>query len=287
MAEKIQAKPGVFVPPNKQLSSYVISITFPQPVIRIRIPNVLVKALKRRNQSSTIGENGEKGSKNKTKHKATSKKGLRNKVGSAVSTLFGKNNKKSAETDSKGGNGGVDDEEMKKLKEMVERVDMGPEKITEKTTGEDGLKDGVQPVMAIAATDQRKERPKSCRTYPKKNALNNEKTRNVQDGATVVNNVDSSVVARVGDKGPKTVVKQAENSNDLTRFRPKSTVSSNGKPKNAWSVKRMSSALVRGKSEKHELCKKRILMGVKCRPLNHSGRIQYDQNGVLVPDIVP
>ncbi|KAG8363871.1 hypothetical protein BUALT_Bualt19G0067600 [Buddleja alternifolia] len=33
-----------------------------------------------------------------------------------------------------------------------------------------------------------------------------------------------------------------------------------------------------------ELCKKRILMGIKCRPLNLSGKLQYDKNGILLPE---
>lgn len=33
-----------------------------------------------------------------------------------------------------------------------------------------------------------------------------------------------------------------------------------------------------------ELCKKRILMGVKCRPLNSSGILHYDHSGLLLPE---
>lgn len=33
-----------------------------------------------------------------------------------------------------------------------------------------------------------------------------------------------------------------------------------------------------------ELCKKRILMGSKCKPLNASGVLRYDENGILVPE---
>ncbi|KAM6597841.1 hypothetical protein CsatA_008365 [Cannabis sativa] len=36
-----------------------------------------------------------------------------------------------------------------------------------------------------------------------------------------------------------------------------------------------------------ELCKKRILMGGKCKPLNVSGTLQYDNNGVLLPEPLP
>ncbi|XP_060219299.1 uncharacterized protein LOC132646003 [Lycium barbarum] len=34
-----------------------------------------------------------------------------------------------------------------------------------------------------------------------------------------------------------------------------------------------------------ELCKKRILMGGKCRPLSASGSLHYDRNGILLPEL--
>ncbi|CAN4111023.1 unnamed protein product [Withania somnifera] len=34
-----------------------------------------------------------------------------------------------------------------------------------------------------------------------------------------------------------------------------------------------------------ELCKKRILMGGKCRPLSASGSLHYDQDGILLPEL--
>ncbi|GAA0166465.1 hypothetical protein LIER_21613 [Lithospermum erythrorhizon] len=33
-----------------------------------------------------------------------------------------------------------------------------------------------------------------------------------------------------------------------------------------------------------ELCKKRIMMGRRCRSLNLSGSLQYDENGILLPE---
>ncbi|KAM1038687.1 hypothetical protein ACFX13_034068 [Malus domestica] len=39
--------------------------------------------------------------------------------------------------------------------------------------------------------------------------------------------------------------------------------------------------------EEEELCKKRILMGGKCKPLSLSGTLRYDENGILVTEIVP
>ncbi|GMP40059.1 hypothetical protein CsSME_00010651 [Camellia sinensis var. sinensis] len=41
----------------------------------------------------------------------------------------------------------------------------------------------------------------------------------------------------------------------------------------------------REEEEAEELCKKRILMGEKCRPLNLSGALHYDKNGVLLPEL--
>ncbi|KAG6437764.1 hypothetical protein SASPL_102692 [Salvia splendens] len=37
-------------------------------------------------------------------------------------------------------------------------------------------------------------------------------------------------------------------------------------------------------TEAMELCKKRILMGDKCRTLNLSGVLQYDKHGILLPE---
>ncbi|KAF1878626.1 hypothetical protein Lal_00047297 [Lupinus albus] len=34
-----------------------------------------------------------------------------------------------------------------------------------------------------------------------------------------------------------------------------------------------------------ELCKKRILMGVKCKPLSSSGILRYDEDGIFLPEI--
>lgn len=39
--------------------------------------------------------------------------------------------------------------------------------------------------------------------------------------------------------------------------------------------------------ESLELCKKRILMGRKCKPLNISGTLLYDKNGILIPEVLP
>lgn len=63
---------------------------------------------------------------------------------------------------------------------------------------------------------------------------------------------------------------------------------------NGAKMRRMRSVKMRqreGKSETEEgnqqLCKKRILMGGKCKPPNISGVLHYDQNGIFLPEDVP
>ncbi|XVF05995.1 hypothetical protein REPUB_Repub06bG0009700 [Reevesia pubescens] len=339
MTAKNHEKNGVFVPPNSHFS-YVLSITLPQPTIRIKIPKVLVKAMQRRNQ--TRSQNDENGGKNKKKHRATSKKSFRKKVGSMFSNVFGGKNKKSkGENGEIHDNGDGDDEEedeMKKLKNMIESLDMGSEKIITRKSSEDhhiNLTDGVQQMVTVAtgfgiseselvvkekleaedeeeeektivkamvgAVNERKERPRprSMRTFSKTmtkiNDLELKKAKiNNFDDSIVVGNTDLSVDCVDDDKVANAVdtkgivsLKQAENPRDLTRFRSKTMTNHNRKPKIAWTMRRVSSVLVGGKSENLELCKKRILMGGRCRPLNHSGIIQYDKNGVLMPEIIP
>ncbi|XVE63098.1 hypothetical protein DITRI_Ditri06bG0172500 [Diplodiscus trichospermus] len=272
MTEKIQGKTGVFVPPDSQLS-YVLSITLPQPTIRIKIPKVLVKAMQKRNLTST--ENDEKGIRIKKKILAESKNSFRKKVGLVFSNLFGKN--KSANSDSKGENSEVhgdgDGEGMKNSKNIVGKS----EKITGKISTEDqSSNDGVQQMAAAETDEKQKERPKSRRTFPKRND-------EMEQNTGKLNNVDGSTV---GENGGNTVGPKGGNPKDLPWFRS-TRQSSNRKPKIVRSMKNMSSVLVGGKSGKNELCKKRILMGVRCRPLNHSGKIEYDENGILLPEFSP
>ncbi|XP_021283035.1 uncharacterized protein LOC110415666 [Herrania umbratica] len=74
----------------------------------------------------------------------------------------------------------------------------------------------------------------------------------------------------------KTVMGKQEKKSSTSRTTP----TTRRKLKIAWSMKKM----MGGATEKQELCKKRILMGVRCRPI---ATIQYDENGVLLPDINP
>lgn len=58
----------------------------------------------------------------------------------------------------------------------------------------------------------------------------------------------------------------------------------NVEAKGGVKIKRIIKVKIREKEKvekRFELCKKKILMGEKCRPLH--GRLHYDKNGVLVP----
>lgn len=83
----------------------------------------------------------------------------------------------------------------------------------------------------------------------------------------------------------KQVLKIEENNE---RKKPEEAASKNG-----VKMRRMRSVKMKqreGESEtkegNQELCKKRILMGGKCKPLNVSGVLHYDQNGILLPEDV-
>lgn len=79
--------------------------------------------------------------------------------------------------------------------------------------------------------------------------------------------------------------------NHLERAPPRAQVRAHTNGKNAKML-RPAAEEARGRHGKEgreelELCKKRILMGRKCKPLNPSGSLLYDENGVLVPELLP
>ncbi|MBA0687418.1 hypothetical protein Goari_014961 [Gossypium aridum] len=214
MTEKTHEKFGVFFPP-KLHHSYVVTITLPQPTIRIKIPRVFIKAVQSR-RSQSVSENGSKSMKKHWK-----------KVGSMFSKVFGKK-KTVAKTDSKAesenlelhsngddgdGDGDDDDGEMEKLKNMFERV---------------------------------------------------------ENDSSIVDDIDPNVACNVGQKSGNTIngrkgivrMKKTGGFNGSASFRSNTRRSFHGKLKTAWWMKKMGR-----KTEKIELCKKRILMGGKCRPL--------------------
>ncbi|KAA3476082.1 bromodomain adjacent to zinc finger domain protein 2B-like [Gossypium australe] len=212
MTEKTHENFGVFFPP-KLHHSYVVTITLPQPTIRIKIPRVFIKAVQsRRNQS--VSENGSKSMKKHWK-----------KVGSMFSKVFGKKKtvaksyskaeSESFELHSNGddGDGDDDDGEMEKLKNMFERV---------------------------------------------------------ENESSIVDEIDPNVACNAGEKSGNTIngrkgivrMKKTGSFDGLASFRSNTRRSFHGKLKTAWWMKKMGR-----KTEKIELCKKRILMGGKCRPL--------------------
>ncbi|MBA0554872.1 hypothetical protein Golob_013947 [Gossypium lobatum] len=245
MAAKIHERNGVLVSQNSHFS-YVLSITLPQPTIRIKIPKVLVKAMQRRNHGRR---------ENDAIHK---KESFRKKVGSMASSVFGKNNN-SPEAAS--------DEAMMKLKKMIESLDMESEKngedeyvfndgvmvlVDEKemVEAEEGDEGKEELAMVVEAGNERKERLRLLQTYSKK--ISN------------VGNDDSGVVCVDDNEGKGTHgMKEGNGSNDMTWSQ-----SRRQKPKIAWLVKRITEKVVGVKSKEEEVWRKRILMGEKCKPLN-------------------
>ncbi|GMI84442.1 hypothetical protein HRI_002113500 [Hibiscus trionum] len=240
MTGRINEKDGVSVPPNSHLSS-VIGIWF--PTMRIKIPMVLVKSMKRKNQAPRSDNNGD----NKKKPLVTSKKSFGKKVGSMFSNVFGKKNSMDETA-----------EEMKKLSLMIGKMDIGIEKTTVKINEEFRFNNGVRRISA-EEKPMVKEWPKSRRPIY---------LRNTSERIDIELNKgkDQDVV------GTKGIV---ENSNGLSVFRYKTPTS------------RRTIRTTMASEKQLELSKKRILMGIRCRPLGRSGKLEYDENGFLIPETIP
>lgn len=193
MTEQTREKYGVFVSPKRH-HSYVVTITLPQPTIRIKIPRVFVKAVQSR-RSQSLSENGGKSMKRHWK-----------KVGSMFSKVFGKK-KTVAKTDSKA--------ESENFELHSDDDD--------------------------------------------------------ENDSSIVDDIDPTVACNVGEKSGNTIngrkgivcMEKTGSFNGSASFRSNTRKSFHGKLKTAWWMKKMGR-----KTEKIELCKKRILMGGKCRPLD-------------------
>ncbi|OMP11456.1 hypothetical protein COLO4_03800 [Corchorus olitorius] len=288
------------VPSNLQLS-YVISITIPQPTIRIRIPKVLAKAMRRRNNNFRSSEknddddddkdeNGSSNNNNKKKKWGKCKKSLRKRVGAMFSNVFG-NKKLSSpdESDEKGDEVDENGDEVDKLvvetKELVVKMATKRIETVQGTAVATGF--GVAKSLLVkkleTTSDQAGDEGKE-RQEQEGNIVS--KSRRTKRG-NINNNSYSIVVA--GDKtGSQKVTGKAEYSDDLPPPPPSKVplVTRNGSSsRRRLKVSFMTVKKLMGRdSGKHELCKKRILMGGKCRPL---GAIQYDENGFLLPEIIP
>ncbi|WRX24386.1 hypothetical protein QQP08_016873 [Theobroma cacao] len=263
-----------FVPPNSQ-SFYHISITF----------NFWIPKIKRRN--NVRGVDDENGSKSKKKHVPKSRESFRKRVGVMFSNVFG-NKKLSPETGSgsSNGNGKVhwdgDWDQMENWKKFVERsVGMESAKTREKGS-ENHLYGGVRPTVVATGLGISKSRmfKELLEDEDKAERRGKQQDRVSKFFSKLINDLEmkkgetTKADDGVGDRGAKTVARKKG------KVMGKQEKKSRPKLKIAWSMKKM----MGGKSEKQELCKKRILMGGRCRPL---GTIQYDENGFLLLENIP
>ncbi|KAH1033121.1 hypothetical protein J1N35_045295 [Gossypium stocksii] len=293
MSGKIHEKDGVSGPSNNP--SYV--------TIRIKIPAVLAKAMKRKNQSP--GEIDENGGDNQKKPLVKSKKSLVKKVGSMFANALEKKNSKDEI-----------EEEMKKLKIMIENLDVGSKKTEVKINEECKLNDGVQPMAAAATGSENGEKakprvnewPNSRRTYRSKRIdmeLDKGKVHNVvetEDSNDLTRFRYRTATSRRTFKSMKTMAAAATGSENGEKAEPRVNEGPNSQP--TYRSKMIDMELDEGEvhnevetedsndlprfryrsamktmegEEQSELCKKQILLGTRCRPLSHSGKLQYDE----------
>ncbi|OMO96693.1 hypothetical protein CCACVL1_04831 [Corchorus capsularis] len=120
------------------------------------------------------------------------------------------------------------------------------------------------------------------------------KSRRTRRGNIIINKAgddhgknNSLSIVLAGDRTGSQKVAGKEESDDLSPSPPSKVplVTRNGSSsRRRLKVSFMTVKKLMGRdSGKNELCKKRILMGGKCRPL---GAIQYDENGFLLPEII-
>ncbi|KAG5549069.1 hypothetical protein RHGRI_014439 [Rhododendron griersonianum] len=205
---------------SKTTLSSFINITFPQPKIRIKLPKLLAKTLRRRNpkkyRNVTGNANDSKNNNNNNNNRSTKPGNIFSKrVGSIVSNVFG--NKKPA-AKSNGRKDEIGNEETGEAKMEAKAPLLLPENFNERNGKQ------VSSSNLIRVSNRKVRRGRSVRK--------------------------------------KEIADRAEgNENEGEKEEEEE------------------------RGEEEELCKKRILMGQKCRPLHQSGVLRYDGNGVLLPEV--
>ncbi|XP_058215851.1 uncharacterized protein LOC131326948 [Rhododendron vialii] len=206
---------------SKTTLSSFINITFPQPKIRIKLPKLLAKTLRRRNpKKCNDTRNANDSKKNNNNRSIKTGNIFSKKVGSIVSNVFG--NKKPA-TKSSGRKDVIGNEETGDTEEAKTEA-KAPLHLPENFDERNGKQ--VSSSNLIRVPNRKIRRGRSVRK------------KEITDRA----------------KGNENEGKKEEEEE-------------------------------RGEEEEEELCKKRILMGQKCRPLHQSGLLHYDENGVLLPEV--
>lgn len=277
--------------------AYFFSISIAQPKIRIKIPKALGKSIRKRSSDQCNDSTKNRGN--------APEKLFAKKVGLIFSKVF--SHKKREETcssragkNSKAfGNGG-----------KVGFGDVGSVESVSKGSERGGNGEGKQPkdVADVALPKMKnilvfqeggkKKRLDNGEQLPSKSLFNRKKDR----FSLCRGNSRRSLSSAKGVAATDFVSGKLERSPELARV-PARILTSRQKLNRDRSMRknliglfeeegkreqRADEDLIFEKSLHHEvLCKKRILMGEKCRPLHQSGTLKYDKDGILLPENIP
>ncbi|KAA8536787.1 hypothetical protein F0562_029265 [Nyssa sinensis] len=265
------------MPTNPPLSYYV-SIAMPQPNIKVKMPKLLMKSKQGRNHE--CNDSADVDHSRKKKKWAQTRRFLPKKVGSIMHSVFG--NKKSQEMCSSNCENKVVHNDCDGFKQSItesERV-VEEDDLTKNLNGKTDSKMSDQPhllkeILEVENNEKGKQESVMADKQPLKVSLSlscffNKKTKGK------MNRTDSFSCSKRGDSSGNRVIGKQESSSNFSRV---ASSRQNGcrKIRRAKSVRKKVTKKVNEESEQgdEELCKKRILMGEKCRPLNLSGTLQY------------
>ncbi|KAG6773143.1 hypothetical protein POTOM_020400 [Populus tomentosa] len=268
---------------HQTLNHNVFSITIPQPEIRIRIPKLLAKTMQRRSNGCTTDHT--KAKKERVIKPASL---LSKKVGAFFSSVFGKKKPpKACSKVHKNGDGylafGValrpaspEYYALKKLLEIEEEEEEEPKvekrENTPCTAADNYLKVSF-PFLSFFS------RYTSLGFFRGKINTGNGWNHNLLGGGGMSD----------------TLTEGKDCSSNLLRNSSRVLSTRLQKLKMAGSFAKTAMRQIGAISEQvreerreecgEELCKKRILMGEKCKPLNFSGSLHYDEDGILLPEV--
>ncbi|KAL2469120.1 uncharacterized protein Fot_50696 [Forsythia ovata] len=246
---------------------HLISISLPQPKIRVKFPKLLMKSMHRRNHRGSNESNVDQ--------KKASKNGdfLRKRIGFIILNACGSG----------------------KAQEMCSSCDQPKET---GNAGDSNLKNSGP----FVTQDVTFSKSHSCDEIleAKESAVLEEKVHGEKSGedkklVKMPTKISKFIRNRLGFpfrkwkldekiNGGARQINCSKNLNEIRRVKPNYERIRSGK--------RVSEKVIKqdhGEEEERsevELCKKRILMGEKCRPLNMSGALHYDTDGVLLPEEV-
>ncbi|KAJ6694487.1 hypothetical protein OIU85_005194 [Salix viminalis] len=237
----------------------VSSITPPEPKIRIRIPKLLAKTMQRRSDDDCITDHLDDHTRAKKERVVQPKSFLPQKLGLFFSSVFGK--KKSPKASSKVHKNGDG------YKSDVAVVD-------------GGLHDGDQPLEVAPKSPlhllEIEEEEEEERENGKPAAI--ERRENKPSRAADMELAITWLVVLACRRLQLQDRKAAVTCLGIHQGYPVRGSKIGGKPGQAGEESREESG--------DELCKKRILMGEKCKPLNLSGSLHYDEDGILLPEML-